>query len=70
MTRPGFYVEGKYFAHRLAQATARANFLATEYRRDIAVLEVGHDRQQRIIHVSQFLDGYKPPPEAQQEQAA
>lgn len=36
--RPGFYVEGIYFAHRKAQAEAKAQNLANQYGRAIKVI--------------------------------
>lgn len=35
--RPGYYVEGKYFAFREAQAMAFAQFRAGEFGRDVKV---------------------------------
>lgn len=37
MDRPGFYVEGKFFAGRGAQANAFAQFRATEFTREVEV---------------------------------
>lgn len=37
MDRPGFYVEGKFFHGRGAQANAFAQFRATEYGREVEV---------------------------------
>lgn len=43
MKRPGYYVEGKYFADRFHQARARAAYLSQEYGRPIPVMFLAHE---------------------------
>lgn len=48
MKRPGYYVEGLYFADRLHQARARATWLAQEYGRPVHIVFVPHDDQRLV----------------------
>jgi hypothetical protein len=50
MDRIGFYVEGKYFAGRSAQAISFAQFRANEYGRSVIVQFVDHDKSVRIVN--------------------
>lgn len=43
MKRPGYYMEGKYFADRFHQARARAAHLSQEYGRPIPVMFLAHE---------------------------
>lgn len=49
MKRLGYYVEGKYFAGRKAQAVAFASFRATEYGRPVDVIFVGDTTQSDVV---------------------
>lgn len=54
--RPGFYVESRYFspAHR-AQAIARAEFLATEYGRDVHVIRLDYGLAGAVHHTARAV---------------
>lgn len=52
-TRHGYYVNDKrYSLEQRAQAIARAEYIATEYGRDIPVLQVEHNGAARIAHTA------------------
>lgn len=43
MKLPGFYVDGRYYGAKLAQAVARAKFIATDHRRNVDIVERNGD---------------------------
>lgn len=50
MKRPGYYVEGRYYADRFHQAVARAEWCATEWMRPVDVWRVDAHNE-RPLHV-------------------
>lgn len=49
MDRIGFYVDGKFFAGRHAQATSFAQFRANEYGRDVEVKYVDPTKKVSVV---------------------
>lgn len=49
MDRFGFYVEGKYFAGKPAQANAFAQFRANEYGRNVDVQHVDYAKNVNVV---------------------
>lgn len=49
MVRFGFYVEGKFFAGKAAQANSFAQFRANEYGRNVNVMFVDYGKNKSII---------------------
>jgi hypothetical protein len=47
--RLGYYVEGKFFAGKLHQATAFAQNRANEFSRNVKVTFVNHDLTEKVI---------------------
>lgn len=47
--RLGYYVEGKFFAGKLHQATAFAQNRANEYSRNVKLTFVNHDLTEKVI---------------------
>lgn len=53
MRRPGLYVNGRrYSLDHMAQAVARADFLAAEFGREMAVLHQSHDHVLTVPHIA------------------
>lgn len=51
MMRHGYHVNGRRFSlEQRSQAIARATFLASEYGREVPVLQVEHDGSSRVAH--------------------
>ena len=56
MDRHGYYVNGRrYSLDKRAQALARAEFLASEYQRDIRVYQRDHAGREEVAHVAKFV---------------
>jgi hypothetical protein len=56
MNRPGYYVNGRrYPFDRRAQALARAEFLASEYGRDVTMHVTDHTGSESVEHVARFV---------------
>lgn len=51
MDRIGFYVDGKFFAGRHAQATSFAQFRANEFGREVEVKYVDHTKTVSTVDV-------------------
>jgi hypothetical protein len=62
--RPGFYVEGRPYGTRFAQACGRATFLAKEHKRSIDVMFVNHlgieERELTVVQPREGLVGNTP----------
>ena len=50
--KPGYYVEGRHYGFNIAQARARAQFLAREFGRPVALTYT--DQRGRILEVDVF----------------
>lgn len=53
MDRHGYYVEGKHFGGRVAQAISFAKFRATEFGRPVEVTLIGYDKSTKIVETCQ-----------------
>ena len=53
--KPGYYVEGRHYGFSIAQARARAEFLAREFGRPVALTYV--DQRGQVLEVEVFGEG-------------